>query len=632
MNTIVIYTKKKYNGVNNVKMKRLNRKFLFLGVVLFFVFLSAFVIAMPKDPSIPKEFPESDLSHREFLLHKKMDIDSPTVISNLNVQGTKKILVILIKAKDQNPSYDTTYFQNLLFSSGTYSTGSFVDYFSEVSTGKLNITGSVVGWYTASQDYSYYTNGESGLGGFFTWPRNAVKLAGEAVDAAYSAGVDFSQFDNDKNGEIDGVLIVHPGPGAESLPGALEPNNIWSHKWSLTSGGDSARTYSDITINEYAMTPEKNGEGNLIEIGVFCHEFGHLLGLPDLYDTNDKYYGIGFYDLMSSGAWGGDGKHPEIPTHLSAWSKYYLGWAEISNYTGENGEKNLALAEGNNGIVKIDVDGNNKEYFLLCNRQKVSYDQYLPGSGLLIWHVDENRIDANWPDLVSDPLTQGVTLMEADGMFNLQKTKSQGGNKGDAGDFFPGSSNNTVFSATGNPSSNKNDGDKSGVSLVNIRPSSTIMSFTLMHNLGLEAAPSSGYLPLLVNFTATADIDDSIVIYDWDFDGDGTYDISTVTNTISYIYKTTGIYTAKVKVVFSKGITAETNIKILVRDNPPGNIDASSSGSENRVDGHDLYCLTMSFGSGPGDPNWNPMADLDNNLIIDGDDLIILTDNFGETY
>ncbi|MEW6088051.1 MAG: M6 family metalloprotease domain-containing protein [bacterium] len=444
---------------------------------IFLLLLVYSVSAMPKKPSLLKEEHRQVLSRRFSQLQKTRNLNRPSKFNKLPVSGTKKYLVILIKSKDISNTYDSTKFEDLLFSNGTYPTGSLRDYFAEVSNNKFNIQGNIFGFYTASQDYSYYADGKSGLGDY---PKNAVKLVEEAVDAAESAGVNFSQFDNDSDGEAEGIIIVHQGPGAEAVPESVEGNYIWSHKWDIVSGGGSARTYDGVTINSYIMQPETNADGGLIEIGVFCHELGHLLGLPDLYDTDYSSSGNGVYDVMSTGAWGGDKKHPDTPTHLSAWSKYYFGWANIYDYTRIEGGRSLEQVEGSNEIIKIDVEDNPREYFLFCNRKQAGFDKYLPGEGLLIWHIDEDRINSNMlkGKLNDNESQQSIILMEADGLFNLQKSGGQGGNEGDAGDYFPGSTQNTAFTSTTNPSSDKNNGQKSGVSIANISSSGAV-GFTL---------------------------------------------------------------------------------------------------------------------------------------------------------
>lgn len=449
---------------------------------LFFVVFASSSFAMPKGPFSSKDERDQFLSRRLSDIPEKKNLNKPLRVDKQFASGTKKFLVILIRAKDVASAYDSTKFQDLLFSKGTHPTGSLRDYFAEVSNNKFDVQGDVFGFYTASQSYSYYTDEGAGIDvwreGKNVYPNNAAKLVEEAVDAAEGAGVNFADYDNDKDGEVEGVWIVHQGVGAE---GTSSHTDIWSHKWDIVSGGGTARTYDGVRINNYIMQPETNAKGGLIEIGVFCHEFGHLLGLPELYDTDYSSCGNGIYDLMSGGAWGDvDKKHPESPAHLSAWSKYYLGWANVYDWTSVEGGRTLAQVETGNEIVKIGVEGSSREYFLLCNRRKTRFDKYLPGEGLLIWHVDENRIDANMKKgkLNDSESAQSISLMEADGQFNLRESPDSGGNDGDAGDYFPGTTGNTFFTSTSNPSSNKNNGERSGVS-VNYIGSSSLIGFSL---------------------------------------------------------------------------------------------------------------------------------------------------------
>lgn len=143
----------------------------------------------------------------------------------------------------------------------------------------------------------------------------------------------------------------------------------------------------------------------------------------------------------------------------------------------------------------------------------------------------------------------------------------------------------------------------------------------------LSADTTNGIAPLTINFTTVAvDTDGSIAKYEWDFNGDGNYETTTILGSISYIYDMACNCSAKVKVTDNSGATAEDCVEIAVsrpqNSLPLGNVDVNSPGSANRVDGHDLYVLSRSFGSQPGDSNWNN--------IVNGDDLVILAGNFGK--
>jgi immune inhibitor A len=167
---------------------------------------------------------------------------------------TYRALVILLQFTD-NPAdtlgHKPSAFDSLLFSTDTYPTGSFRDYYGEVSRSQFDVVGVVTRWYTAPHPYSYYVNNQSGFGGY---PQNAQVMAADAVALA-SADYDFSQFDNDgpdgipgsgdDDGEIDGLFIVHAGPGGEETNLTTQ---IWSHKWNLKipigNHGVVARAYT----------------------------------------------------------------------------------------------------------------------------------------------------------------------------------------------------------------------------------------------------------------------------------------------------------------------------------------------------------------------------------------------------
>lgn len=137
-----------------------------------------------------------------------------------------------------------------------------------------------------------------------------------------------------------------------------------------------------------------------------------------------------------------------------------------------------------------------------------------------------------------------------------------------------------------------------------------------------------------VDFTAEAsDYDGSIIEYEWDFDRNGVNEMTTSNNKASYTYRGPGVYSAKVTVTDNDGAKTDSVILVNVKKpvfQPVGNIDTVSAGSADRVDGHDLYMFAGSFGANPNDYNWNLICDFDENLIIDGDDLVLLSQNFGK--
>ncbi len=379
-------------------------------------------------------------------------------------------LTLLGMYADSNPIYSRQQFQQKLFD-GPNPTGTITDYYREISYNQLHFSGYCTNWYRVPGTMNSYVGSDNGLsanGG----PRFTLDLI-MVADSTF----DFSQFiqyyDNQGNPRIGFVAVVHTGAGAEA--GA---QNIWSHRWNfrMLTGGQPYRT-NDIDPNsgkyvlidgDYAIQPELEGNNNqfgeLVEIGVFTHEFGHIFGLPDLYDTDNSSEGLGNWCLMAGGSWGGNGNTPETPVHMSAWCKIQLGWTTpvvVSSFTPD---LTIINAEQNPVVFKMWRMGPiNKEYFLLENRQKIGFDKNLYIGGLLIFHVDDDRPNNR------DENHYKVGLVQADGLWDLNRNR----NRGDAGDPYPGSTNNTRFDAASNPNSNDYNNQPTYVSVRNIRISGT---------------------------------------------------------------------------------------------------------------------------------------------------------------
>ena len=373
-----------------------------------------------------------------------------------------KIPMLLIEFPDLLANNSIEQFDNMMnminYESSQGTTGSFYDYFQEVSYGQFHPSTDVNGWYMADSSYSVYGDGAPN-----GWNMVRIMIR-NAVNEACEDGMDWSIYDNDDNGTVDALNIVHSGLGAEE---GGNTQYIWSHSWQL---GPYATQCNGITINNYVIQPERTnmGLGGMVHIGVFAHEFGHALGVPDLYDTDYSSPGIGNWGLMSGGSWGGDGGSPWYPVHMTAWIKYQLGWVDPIIITEPMITYEIDNVQENPLIFKMDGIDNNSEYYLFENRQKILYDQNLPHHGLFIWHINEaaggNQND--WNRLVD--------LEQADGYYNLNNN----GNSGDPGDPFPGFSNNSTFAYDTEPNSIFNTGEPSGISVVNIEENDGIITAT----------------------------------------------------------------------------------------------------------------------------------------------------------
>ncbi len=355
--------------------------------------------------------------------------------------GNLRILAILIDYPDLQSTYNKSNFDSLLYGANYRSgDGSFKTFYETASNGSVTINVDVMGWYRAANGYLYYGR-DSGYS-------RAADLAREAVVAADVAGANFANYDNDNDGDVDGILVVHAGPGAEQ---GSRTQYIWSHRWVLAGANQGAISLDGKFINDYMMNPETRIAGanqNMVGIGVFCHEFGHNLGLPDLYDTdasNGDSEGIGNWCLMAGGGWMG-GEHR--PVNFSAWCRVENGWDTPRVLTiGSSSADSLDVAStSNNEIIRVNTPISN-EYFLLENRQKTGLDLELPGTGLAIWHINTTKTNTSGNSVNADENLKGVDLEEADGNNDLDNEV----NRGDNGDLFPGSTNNTTFDDNSNP-------------------------------------------------------------------------------------------------------------------------------------------------------------------------------------
>jgi M6 family metalloprotease-like protein len=417
--------------------------------------------------------------------------------------GKRKVLMLLIQYPDYKPKYTVQNFKDLMNKEGYGTAGSFHDFYMQNSFGKLDLNVDVFGWYTADSSYKFYGQ-NSGLQG--TTPY----LIAEAIDAAHDAGVDFSQYDNDGDGNVDGILVVHSGPGAEE---GGQSQYIWSHRASLYG---KSRYYDGVRINDYIVQPETRGgiSARMVGVGVFCHEFGHLLGLPDLYDVNYKSEGLGDWSLMAGGVWN-DNEH--TPACFDAWCKVYNGWINPV-VIDSNGVYTMSPGALDSQIYKINTPVEH-EYFLLENRQFKGFDSKLPSHGLAIWRVNDSILSRTlpWNIVNTNTSNYGVALMQADGRRNLELNQ----NRGDNGDLYPGFSKNTTFDDAAKPSSRINSGN-SGISIYGIEE---LSDSNVQFNFG--SMPLARFnMPKTVCENALVKIENNskfATSYEWNF-GDGAFD------------------------------------------------------------------------------------------------------------
>lgn len=379
--------------------------------------------------------------------------------------GTGFVPVILASFSDTVPLVSRTTISNLLFSTSP-GAKSMATYYREVSYGQFTVApgaGGVADWVSVPKTRAYY--------GANSGSKKDVK-AGEfirdAVLAAIAAGYNFAPYDQDNDGKVDVVNLVHAGAGEEAGGGT---NAIWSHRWSLTAAGlTPIVTPQGLVVDDYVVQPELRGDGSSglpITVGVFVHEHGHALGLPDLYDSDYSSGGVGDWSGMSFGA-NLDGG--ETPALFDAWCKMKLGWLTPINYTLNYQNVPFPCAATTPFAARLWKDGvAGSQYFLVENRYKTNFDSFLPSNGLLIWHVDESKTGnrAEWYPTSAGGAPANtnsgnflLALVQADGLYQLDITNKNASlpvsarqNHGDSGDPFPGSTGNRVFGPTSSPSS-----------------------------------------------------------------------------------------------------------------------------------------------------------------------------------
>lgn len=315
--------------------------------------------------------------------------------------GVNNMVVILANFNDTSTSYSQTNFDNMMNQDNYNGTGSFKQYYLEVSYGQLTVNATVVGWVTVPNSHDYY-------GPESRW----AEFARDAVVAADPL-VDYSLFDNDGDGIVDGVAIYHQGRGQEATG---DVTDIWSHSFNLQSGGFNV-TLDGVRIREYTVQAERQ-YWSMAGIGVICHEFGHNLGAPDFYDTDygtgGQHDGTGEWDIMGSGAYNGNGNRP---AHHNMWTKKFYGWVEPEEIY-YDGSFTLQSSTTNPEAYFFTTAKTN-EYMLMENIQKTGFNSNVPGSGMLVYHVDESWILSHLnQNNVNASAHQGIYVVAAQGGTN----------------------------------------------------------------------------------------------------------------------------------------------------------------------------------------------------------------------
>lgn len=419
------------------------------------------------------------------------------------VAGALRVPVIMFRYQDSPATQyarDTTQYNAALFATvppggKPYTLRSFYE---QMSNGTFSIQGAAIGWVALSGIENNYTGvpgtcpsnqfGTNNCNGLFGTSFSLMQDGLREALLHADSSIDFGQFDNDgpdnipnsgdDDGVVDAALFLHPSMDGACL--TATNNHLWSHRSSLAATG-SAYTTNDnrtgggkIVVNDYMLqsglgSPLPSGSPcdstAIMPIGTAAHELGHILDLPDLYDLTGATEGIGEYGLMGSGNY----TTGNSPARYDAWSLQQMGWTTIAPLA-TNGTYSVGPVPTADTVFFVNVQGANPrgEYFLIENRQEVQSDSAMLrfhcnvsgnppgcGGGMLIYHVDGSTacmINVCPGNQMNAGFIHGLAVEEADGQRDLWSP----GNRGDAGDPYPGTSGNSTFSFATDPAATKN--------------------------------------------------------------------------------------------------------------------------------------------------------------------------------
>jgi len=389
-------------------------------------------------------------------------------VSGYPTNGTINQLMILIGFADKPFTRTQTDFASLMNQVNFNGTGSFRDFYLQNSYGQLTVNTVVSGIYVADHNMAYYGTNV---------PFDDYRVGELVLEAVNKADpyVNYADFDNDNDGNVDGIYMIYAGYGEEAGGGA---DAIWAHASSITPVVRDGKN-----VSKYACSAELRGNSgtDITGIGVICHEFGHSLGAPDYYDTdyavNGEYDGTGQWDMMAGGSWNNSG---DIPAHHNPFTKYmYYNWlTPVVVSTAQ--ELTLRNIRDFPDVYRINTTTAN-EYFLCENRQPVGFNAYCPGHGMIIYHVDGTYINAHFnPNDINSGPHQGMFPMSAVATTSNGVMTSAVDMINVPGCPWPGTENKTLFSDATTPWSKSWAGNNTSKPFLSIAESGGNIVFCLI--------------------------------------------------------------------------------------------------------------------------------------------------------
>ncbi|MCY0902602.1 MAG: M6 family metalloprotease domain-containing protein [Firmicutes bacterium] len=388
------------------------------------------------------------------------------------------LLVVCAQFAGQRAAEPISLYRQVYFGNAE----SVANYYADVSYGQLKISGQVIGnplqpdvFLQLPHTEAYYAGTENGSGS--PQPHNDNQMVSDVLYQLIRDHFNFTPFEQD--GTLPYLAIVYTGYGADVAP--QNTSLIWPVENSLVAplaiplSAPGAAHQKYLFVSNYDLVPELAGPGQVPTIGVFAHEFGHLMGLDDLYDTSSAANagaGDGPWSLMAGGNWNGEPQGSE-PAELDPFSRLFLGWLQPIVLDESVTGLRLPPIERAPVTYELKPAGNASDYFLVDNVEPIDYDQGLPESGVLIWHIDGHEMvstSADWQNNDLNAPSQNVThhydeqVVEAGG----PQLSMPGGGSGVLDDTYPGTAGNDQFTGASKPSNDLWDGHSVGISLSHI--------------------------------------------------------------------------------------------------------------------------------------------------------------------
>lgn len=386
--------------------------------------------------------------------------------------GKQKGLVILVEFKDKgftisNPKEEYTNMLNQKGYSNNNATGSAFDYFYDASNGLFEPEFDVYGPITMPENMEYYGGNDPKTGQDKAVAEMIVQACKDLDDE-----IDYKEYDRNNDGIVDNVYVFYAGYGEND---SYDSNTIWPQTWDIYNGAGIDLVLDGVRVQTYACSNEMTSKNVMCGIGTFCHEFSHVLGLPDLYATetvSPTPFTPGPWSILDYGPYNNDGRTP--PTY-TAYERYTMGWltpVELNKPASVTLDK---ISANQAYIIKTPKEN---EYFLLENRQQDGWDKYLPGHGMLIWHIDYNEYIWQNNAVSNTPAHQYVDIEEAD---DVKSATSR------AADTFPGEWEITEFTDDTRPDMRTWDREKLGKPITNIAEKDGKITFDFMGgSIGIE--------------------------------------------------------------------------------------------------------------------------------------------------